>query len=475
MVSMLLPSTISEQASNLSVFLNKVLQRRCLPFALALLFLSLLLLPRTGSAQSSRPGHKLTLESIEVQGNSKTNVNVILRQLTIQPGGKVSPDTLAILLLQNQRRLAQTNFFKNVEIYTRPGSEKGRVVAIIEVTERKGPYFQFEGGHSDLNGWYFVPASLRFDNLFGSGNRFGIRWFIGDRISKLSVWYSNKIIREKLFLDAELFGGTKMFIHYFGARMATQEVDFGGLQLKLRGTGGLARHLFVGYRSQTHDPQDFADLDDDSTIPAENLPASIRDDLEDDLTRALSAGLFVDLRDNPVYPTAGLWGAVTGEVADGDIGSDTDFAKVTFDARAYHRLFGQQVVALHLKGGYSSAGAPFYERFYLGGANSLRGYADRRLTPEGWGTKLMLLNSELRFPLSEGFPNQKVTGVLFFDAGGIWQTGQDPNLDDLKASLGFGVRAKLPVIGVTRFDLAFPLDKIDNDDFRFHLSLGQTF
>ena len=103
----------------------------------------------------------------------------------------------------------------------------------------------------------------------------------------------------------------------------------------------------------------------------------------------------------------------------------TDFAKITFDARLYQRLFGKQVVAFHIKGGYASSGAPFYERFYLGGANSLRGYADRRLTPEGWGTKLILTNSELRFPLSDGFPNQKVTGVLFFDAGGIWQTGQD--------------------------------------------------
>ncbi len=53
--------------------------------------------------------------------------------------------------------------------------------------------------------------------------------------------------------------------------------------------------------------------------------------------------------------------------------------------------------------------------------------------------------------------------------------GEDPRLEDFFASFGVGVRVKLPVIGVTRFDFSFPLNKFDENDYRVHFSLGHTF
>jgi len=445
-----------------------------------LLSLTLLLFsPHFVVAQSQSLTRKLTIEGVEFVGNKKTGPEVILRDLNIRPGARVTPEEFAELLLRNRQILEQTNFFKSVEVFSRPGSERGKVVAIIEVQERAGPFFQFEGGYNDLSGWFFIPASLRFDNIFGGGNRFGARFLIGDRLTKLSFWYRNKILHDKLILDAELFAAGKMFIHYFGPQKAHQDVGFGGLRVKLTGTGRVGQHFFLGLRAENYDPRDTIDFDSGGMLAQGDVPPDILDDLQEAELQAVSFGLLHDSRDNPVYPLNGFWGALTGEVARKEIretNRTSRFGKLTFDARLYRRLFGRQVFAVHVKAGYGTSDSPFYERFYLGGANSLRGYADRRLTPQGWGTKLFLTNTEWRFPLSDkGFPNHKASGVIFFDSGGIWAPGETPRFKDLYGALGLGVRYKMPILGTMRFDFAFPLNDIDDETVRFHISLGQTF
>ncbi|MFQ5639568.1 MAG: outer membrane protein assembly factor [bacterium] len=425
-------------------------------------------------ARTQTPGsaRSLTIEAIEFEGNSKTKKEVISQYLSIKPGDVID---LAVLD-SDRRRLEQTNFFKEVDFSARPGSEKGKVIVVIEIKERRWPYYQFEGGHSDLDGWFFVPASLRFDNFFGKGNLIGLRLIFGDQIAKFAFGFRNtSLFDNKAFIDLELYSATREFIHFIGSEEARQNVEFGGLRLRLGGHQGFFKHLNFAYRVETFRPDDFIQFTQfDSTT--HTLPDDLADDIAKTKTAAFSLILAADLRDNPVYPLNGFWGALSFELAHDQVGSDRNFSKITFDSRLYKQLFGQQVLALHFKGGFVGENSPFYERFYLGGANSLRGYPSRRLTPVGWGTKLILSNAELRFPLStKNFPYHKFSGVVFFDAGGIWQPGQTPKFEDLFASAGFGFRYKLPVLGVTRFDFSFPLNKVDENDFQFHISLGHTF
>ncbi|MFQ5708639.1 MAG: outer membrane protein assembly factor [bacterium] len=438
----------------------------------ACLFLALCALPGPASAQVQNRSRQLTIERIEIQGNTKTSREVIFRYLSIKPGDAINP----VVLEANRRRLDQTNFFKEVDIYTRPGSVKGTVVVVVEIKERHWPYFQFEGGHSDLSGWYFVPVSFRFDNLFGKGNFIGLKLMLGDRISKLSIGYRNpNLFDDQGFLDVELFAGSQEFIHYFGRDRASQMSDWGGLRFTVGGNHGIFQYLNFSYRIETFTPDLTADFTNrDSTLT--DFPNDIADDLPKTQIGAFSLILNADLRDNPVYPLKGFWGALSVELAHDQVGSDRNFSKFTFDGRFYQKFFRRNVFAFHLKGGYIRKQAPFYERFFLGGANSLRGYPDRRLTPVGYGTKLILTNTEIRFPLSSrNFPYHRASGVLFFDAGGLWLPGQTPRIEDIFASVGFGYRIKLPIVGITRFDFAFPLNRVDENDFQFHISLGHTF
>ena len=444
---------------------------------LTFFILSLTSFLRVARSQNISPERILIVETVDiVVATQKPDDEVILRHLTVQQGDSFKPIELSTALDLNNRRLTQTNFFKEVEIYARPGSEKGKLAVVVEVKERGGPFFQFEGGHSDLNGWFFVPASLRFDNFFGKGNLIGLRWFLGDRVSKLALGYRNpNLFNQNTFLDLELFAGGQEFIHYLDRMRTKQQVSFGGLSLKIGRNSGLFKYLNFGLTSETYEPDEFIEfIDTDSTISS--LPTDIADDIERSRIGTFSLILHADRRDNPIYPLKGFWGALSLEFANDEEGSKRRFAKVTLDSRFYQRIFDRQVLAIHLKGGYVEPNAPFYKRFYLGGANSLRGYRDRRLTPIGWGTKLLLTNIEFRFPLSRSnFPFHKASGVLFFDTGGIWQTGQKVNIDDLFLAGGLGFRVKLPVLGITRFDFSFPLNKVDNEDFQFHISLGHTF
>lgn len=413
--------------------------------------------PQSALGQTPDSTRQLILEKIEIVGNAKTKPDVILQQLTVHRGDVITPEVIA----ENARRLDRTNFFKDVEFYTRPGAETGKLVLVIEVKERRWPYYQFEGGFSDLNGWFFVPASLRFDNFSGDGELIGLRWVLGDHVSKLALGYRRTI--DAVSLDIELFTGSQQFIHYFGADRREQDVGFGGARFELRGRKGWLKHFFYAYRIGSYNPEDFSDFPLELSLAQQQIGA-------------IALGVTSDTRDNAIYPLNGFWGAFTGEIANRQFGSDRAFGKVTLDARFYKQVLRHHVLAMHFKGGYAGANTPFYERFYLGGANSLRGYDDRRLTPIGWGTKHFLASTEFRFPLSsKNFPNHKSSGVVFFDAGGVWSPGQDPKLDDIFTAAGFGFRVRLPVLGTTRFDFSFPLNNVDNSDFKFTVSLGQTF
>jgi translocation and assembly module TamA len=143
------------------------------------------------------------------------------------------------------------------------------------------------------------------------------------------------------------------------------------------------------------------------------------------------------------------------------------------DSRFFHGQATGPVAAIHLKAAKISDSAPYYERFYLGGAKSLRGFAERSLTPLGWGTELLLGSFELRVPLSRRkvFP-PKFSAALFVESGAIGAPGQRINKESFQHAAGFGIRFKAPLLGMMRLDFAFPFD---GAGVAAHLTMGQTF
>ena len=426
---------------------------------LLLTFLSCVCLSAAEPAEQDRSP---TIEEIEVTGNRKTRPHVVLRHLTVRVGDVASPEAL----VASKRRLDDTRFFKNVDVYTRPGTRKGSLVVVVRVEERRWPYFQPVGGHSGLNGWYIAPLGLCFDNFSGRGHSLNWRSGIGHRISS-EVWhYQNPDFRGgTAYLDVELFGETERYRHYIGRTKIDEKVESSGFRIRVGGRSGMLQHAFVSARSERYRPKYHP-------ILADNIPG----DLQNARVVSLALGLQVDTRDSIAFPLAGYWGILSAGAAMKAADGHSVFPRLVLDVRRSSRASGRKVFALRAKMAYTSRSAPFFERFYLGGPYSLRGYPTGDLTPVGWGTKLLLLQGELRFPLSVArFPEHRHTAVLFSDAGGIWLPGEIPGWRDLYYAAGLGYRLRLRALGILRIDFSIPTGAVDENDFRFQFSVGNAF
>lgn len=436
------------------------------------IFLSVvILLQQLGMAQdnSEQARPVLVVESIRISGNNKTRQGVILSLLDFNTGSRISQPQLD----RNYRRLEETNFFKEVKVYTQPGSARGTIVVYIEVKERQWPFFQFKSGYSQLDGWYVSPLGLRFDNFFGRGNYAGIELLIGDRVSGLDISFLKpRVMNSHLNLRFLLFTRNRQFVHYPENRKHLQEVRNAGIGIRINGNKGLMKYLWFEFVRESFDADSTmwkaGDKDHRIDLPAGLRPFSGRKNVG-----RLIASLYADTRNQKSYPTSGWWGSVSFDQVSTEFGGFMDYKSVILDVRRYQEIGNGWVLAGRIKSAWIDDEAPFYEKFYLGGPNSLRGYSDRSLNPLGYASRLVQGSAELRIPITRtNFPRHFLTGVLFYDFGQAWSEPHRFDRQAFHTSLGYGFRFLLPIIGLVRVDFAYP---IPSYDFKLHISLGHTF
>ncbi|OGW61193.1 MAG: outer membrane protein assembly factor BamA [Nitrospirae bacterium RBG_16_64_22] len=196
---------------------------------------------------------------------------------------------------------------------------------------------------------------------------------------------------------------------------------------------------------------------------------------------SLTPALFLDLRDDPFEPRRGLFAGVSVKGAAKAIGSEISFYKLSMQASAYVPLTGRVVLAVGGKWGRGKAtgedrNLPVFDRFFLGGRSSVRGFSQDTLGPKGadgtpsGGNVIVQGNVELRWSLGREFQV-----VAFADAGNVWLV--PPAASDLKLrqSAGVGVRYKTPV-GPLRLDYARKIDREPGESAgEWHFSLGHAF
>jgi outer membrane protein insertion porin family len=431
--------------------------------------LSLLLMSSQGLGQDENSSASLVVSSINITGNTKTQKNVILSLLDFKVGDSIDKERLG----KNVARLEGSNFFKSVNVYTQPGEEKGFVNVYIEIRERRWPSFQFKSGFNELDGWYISPLGIRFDNFFGRGNYFGAEFLIGDRVTGLDISYLRpNIVGSDLNLGINLFSRDRQFVHYLEDVKYLQHVKSGGLSIGLNANRGLLKYLWFELVRETFTADDFMKKPDNDTTFA--LPPVLQpfSGQKEEVGRIIIS-LNVDTRDQVFYPLGGWWGSLALDQVSTQLGAFKDYKRVILDIRRYQALVNDWVIAARIRGGWVDDQAPFYEKFYLGGPNSLRGYKDRSLNPLGYASYLVQGGAEFRFPITRNkFPRQFLTGVLFYDIGEAWNKPDEFDASRLKSSLGYGFRVRVPIIGLVRLDFAYPIPEYE---FRVHLSLGHTF
>jgi len=421
-------------------------------------------------AQEIKNDNKFYIEEISVEGNSKTQLNVIYENLTFAVGDSVTEDQIN----KGIEILKRTEFFDEVILSPRAGSQPGNLILTISVEEHYWPSIRFKGGFSEMDGWYITPVSLNFDNIFGFGNLTSLDFTIGDRIVSVLLTYINPNIFNSDFDFHLRFGGhTRQYVHYIEDTKFTQNVAQGGYFLGLRSRDSFFRYFLFGWDVYSSEPDTLVsdagsyEPNDDNT---ESNPFHSNEKI---LTSAFSLFFNLDKRVQPAYPIGGWWIGSWFTQAVPPQGSSTEFSRLVVDVRKYTKIYSRLALAARLKVGSISSDAPFYEKFYLGGPNSLRGYPDRSISPLGGGERLIQGGLELRFPLSaKNYPDHFLTALIFLDTGSNILASETFTLDKFKSSYGFGLRFRLPFIGIVRMDFAYPFGE---DVGQIQFSLGHTF
>ena len=222
-------------------------------------------------------------------------------------------------------------------------------------------------------------------------------------------------------------------------------------------------------------------------IEISNVPSDSSQDFLDEMGTNLVSRLTLntqyDTRDNKYTPTKGLVTGFSIENAGGFIGGDKDFLKFYSYTSFYHSLLDNVVLELKGRGGVAGAygdtkETPVYERFYAGGARTIRGYSERSVGPRDsaghslGGDAMILGNAEVTFPIFK----KMIKGAVFYDVGNVTADIGDIFGDfGYKQAAGLGVRVKTP-IGPLKLDYGYPLSDNHEDakegQFWFSVSHG---
>ena len=193
-----------------------------------------------------------------------------------------------------------------------------------------------------------------------------------------------------------------------------------------------------------------------------------------------------DTRDNFLNPTKGWRHVVKLEL--GGLGG-LKFYRSNYELTYYRSIIGKLVGAFHSEinyaDGYNGDILPIFERYFMGGPNSLRGYTIRDIGPRNGtgnpvgGKQSLLFNFELQYPITKSFRAFTFydRGNVFGDGDNITTTREDMNLADMRSSLGFGIRFISP-FGPVGFAYGFKLDRNELDQNKageFHFTAGSGF
>jgi len=380
------------------------------------------------------------INDIKVEGNEKTKDYVILREVDIKKGQIVNINDIRAA----SRKIFNLDYFTDINPELQRVSEDNNDVNIvIKLQEKKTGNFNFGGGYSSREGWFgFVKVNE--SNLGGNGQTLSFNYQFGKNS------YYNLSFSEPYLMNFN----TSFAINLYNRNEEGEDFDT-NQKYKTDTTGGT---VSIG-----HDL--FFDWHGTAQYKLENISTNYLDEEIADTTnelRSVTLKIAKNTTNYLVNPTKGKNDSFSIEHAGYFLGGDDYFTKYNFEFRRYYPGFkGDQSWALRLKGGTSTGELPPYEKYKLGGADTLRGYELNSFS----GDKTLLTQVEYRIPFLDN-----LTGVIFVDGGQTWDKAEEVKLEDLQYGKGLGVRLNTP-IGQIRLDYGWD----DQEQGMTHFSLGNTF
>ncbi len=409
------------------------------------------------------------IDKIFVDGNTKTKSYVVTRELLVHEG-----DVFAVgRIRRSQERLYNLGFFKDVKVDIEETKEPDKANLAIEVEEDKTGLISLGAGYSSVDK-LVGTIQLTEINLYGRGQKLNLTYEFGSRKQNYELGFTEPY----LFGNNLLFGvdvlNTTVYRNYQNDDTAYQERRRGG---DVRIGKPLSEILNLDFVYAYEDVNVF---DIASQFTGIILP-------ERDVSSSLTSSITRDTRDNVFDTSRGSRHSLSLEVAGGPLGGSVNFVKPTVTASKFFPTIWKFVFGLNGKISYvrqfsPSKEVPIYERFYLGGADTVRGYDYGQIGPSTKGTIIFVSNAEYKFPLVQEGGRSIVSFAFFADMGGSWLKQDEISLKvgskdtQMKTGAGFGLRLRpMPVLPI-RIDWGYGFNhKPGEQRSQFYFTMGQVF
>ncbi len=456
-------------------------------------------------------GPPVYFNRVLVAGNTKTRDNVVRRALftteqELYSGTKIT---------QSKNALQRSGYFEDVNVTTKKTDQPDTVDVLVDVKEGPTGNFTVGAGYSSGDGFLF-NTSIAEKNLMGRGQGVNGAFTLGSKRQDFTVGFTDPYFRDtNVALGADGFNTRRDFTDFtekklgFDVRTSYPLKDlnvpfFGPPKVDLsKGSDELASNEPITMWDYLRGGMAYELTHEDIGSIDSSAPLDIQQQKGTSLTSSMTPSLSYDSTDHFFAPTEGTKSNFSVKFA--GLGGDTRFIKSDLSARWYYPLLkdpnwgGAYVLGLGGSMGYGfgfgQKDLPLFERYFIGGINSVRGFSDRSIGPRVsdscigtsgsnkpvpaagcdslntsdetftktsgdviGGNKAAVFNTEFLFPIAEQYG---LRGVAFFDMGDAFTNGF--SFSDVRRSVGVGARWMSP-FGPLRVELGFPINKKPGDE-----------
>lgn len=411
---------------------------------------------------------------IDVEGNKATKTRVLRREVAQKEGEVFS----AAKVKRSQEKIFNLGFIDDVNPVINPTADPDTVDLVFDVAEGKPGMLTAGAGISSREG-VVGTLSVSHLNMFGLAHRMSLAWNFGKRVQDYNFSWSTPWVGDRpMTLGLNLFN-TRRYRPYQTSLSAYTE----------RRTGGKVtlapRFEDDKYTLTTSYSYENVRIMDVNALYLGELQAGTS------ATSSIFVEFARDTRDSVWDPTRGGRGALGLEFTGGPLLGDVNFYKPSLSYSHNFRLFSIDdypfVLSIANRMGYvarfgDTDRVPFYEKYFLGGSETVRGYnSNGQVGPPEGGRIYDVLNVELKFPLARERRRTIVQWAFFLDVGNSWDRFDDVSLragegeKQLKMGAGFGIRFTTPAFPI-RLDWGYGFNhKAGRQRSDIYFTLGNLF
>ena len=428
------------------------------------------------------PGRRAYVRHVNIVGNSKTQDEVIRREVRQYEAAWFDSDKVKL----SRDRIDRLGFFDSVTVDPKPvPGTRDQVDLEVAVKERPTGSVNLGAGFSTSDG-VILSAGFAQNNIFGTGKAVSAEVNTSDSTRTYALSLTEPYVTPE---------GISRSIDLYDRRVDMEELDLANdLEYETRGAAVSWGIPFTEY------DRVFLGAKWENTLvdAGPRAPARYKrykEDFDDPHALAATIGWSRDSRDNALAPTRGTYQRLSAEVTLPVM--DLRYYRASYQLQHYWPVTRDLTLAFNGEIGYGDSWGgkeyPFFKNFYAGGIGSVRGFENSSLGPKDYtddedgdgigGNASLNFSFEMLMPLPGA--DRTLRWFTFLDGGWVWGDSYDKygnveqsmgiSLSDLRYSVGVGV-AWISPLGPLKFSIAAPLNDKDGDEVeRFQFQIGTGF